>query len=129
MDGFLDVGLPVAGLKVVAAIRNNMATGIAEFRELPNIPLTNLLRGRFNRASLREAIEGLVVSDLLMMSEDSFVGAIKQKDQLLARAWWRATLSEIRTAYMEFDNLRDSRGVIEIAVTKLQRLTGAAYPY
>jgi hypothetical protein len=103
-----------------------MATGISEFRELPNIPLTNLLRGRFNRSSLREAIDGLVISDLLMMSEDSFVSALKPKDQLLARSWWRATLSEVRTAYMEFDNLRDSRGVIEIAVSKLQRLTSGA---
>ena len=98
--------------------------GIAEFRDLPNVALTTLLRGRYNRASLREAIDGLVVSDLLMMSEDSFVSALKQKDQLVARAWWRSVLSEIRTAYMEFDNLRDSRGVIEIAVKKLQRLVG-----
>jgi hypothetical protein len=125
----MDLGQPAVGLKGDAAIRSKMATGISEFRELPNIPLSNLLRGRFNRSSLREAIDGLVISDLLMMSEDSFVSALKPKDQLLARSWWRATLSEVRTAYMEFDNLRDSRGVIEIAVSKLQRLTGPYAPY
>ena len=104
--------------------------GITEFRELPNTPLTSLLRGRYNRESLRSAIDGLVISDLLMMSEDSFVSALKPKDQLLARAWWRSVLSEIRSAYSEFDNLRDSRGVIEIAVKKLQRLVGdSVYPY
>jgi hypothetical protein len=104
--------------------------GIPEFRELPNTPLTSLLRGRYNRASLRDAIDGLVISDLLMMSEDSFVSALKPKDQLIARAWWRSALTEIRTAYMEFDNLRESRGVIEIAVKKLQRLVSdGVYPY
>jgi hypothetical protein len=105
-------------------------SGIPEFRDLPNTPLTNLLRGRYNRASLRDAIDGLVVSDLIMMSEDSFVSALKPKDQLLARAWWRGSLADVRSAYMEFDNLRESRGVIEIAVKKLQRLVSdAVYPY
>jgi hypothetical protein len=101
--------------------------GISEFREIPDTPLSSLLRGRFDRESLREALDGLVVSDLPMMSEESFVGAMKAKNQLLARALWRSALVEVRTAYMEFDNLRDSRGVIEIAVKKLQRLLGAPY--
>jgi hypothetical protein len=104
--------------------------GVPEFRDLPNTPLVSLLRGRYNRESLRSAIDGLVVSDLLMMTEDSFVGALKPKDQLIARAWWRSILLDVRSAYMEFDNLKDSRGVIEIAVKKLQRLVGdTVYPY
>jgi hypothetical protein len=97
--------------------------GIAEFRDIPNTSLSSLLRGRFER--LTDALEGLVVSDLAMMTEESFVAAMKPKHQLLARALWKSTLVEVRTAYMEFDALRDSRGVIEIAVKKLQRLLGS----
>jgi hypothetical protein len=82
--------------------------------------LTSLATGRFNRATLREALDGLRISDVIGARESEFVASLTQKDQLIGRVFWRA-LTPVFDAYRNYDSFRDIRAEINKAKVAMQR--------
>ncbi len=91
-----------------------------------NVPLTNFLVGRFNRISLRDTLDGMTVSDLLGMTGKQFLKGLTQKDQHIGRILWTLYLEPIRTAYAEWEELREMRSTVETTQYKLRRLIEVA---
>ncbi len=96
------------------------------WQELGETPLTSLMTGRFCRKGLHKTMDGLVISDLVRMTEESFVNALAPKDQHIGRAFWCIHLNGIREAYLEFSRLADMRVQVEMAFKKVDRLISVA---
>ena len=90
--------------------------------ENPDVYLTTLLAGRFDRPSLRATLQGVRVSDLSGMTLELFVGSLRQKDQLIGRAFWIAVLEPVRRAWQDWESVGAERTTVDMARSKL---TGA----
>jgi hypothetical protein len=87
--------------------------------ENPDIYLTTLLAGRFDRPSLRATLQGVRVSDLSGMTLEMFVGSLRQKDQLIGRAFWTAVLETVRRAWQDWESVSAARTTVDMARSKL----------
>jgi hypothetical protein len=88
----------------------------------PDIYLTALLAGRFDRPSLRTTLQGVRVSDISTLTLEMFVGSLRQKDQLIGRAFWTVVLEPVRRAWLEWESVDAARTTVDMARSKL---TGA----
>jgi hypothetical protein len=90
-----------------------------------DVPLTQFLTGRYNRISLRETLEGLVISDTLSMSPAEFQEGLRQQDQHLGRCFWRNVIIPIREAYSVYVSLHRERALVASATERLRGLIEA----
>lgn len=90
-----------------------------------DVPLTNFLTGRYNRISLRETLEGLVISDTLSMSPAEFQEGLRQQDQHLGRCFWRNVIAPLREAYSVYASLHRERALVTAATDRLRGLIEA----
>jgi hypothetical protein len=87
--------------------------------ENPDFYLSTLLAGRFDRPSLRVTFQGVRVSDLSGMTLETFVGSLRQKDQLIGRAFWTVVLEPVRRAWQEWESIGAARTTVDMARSKL----------
>jgi len=92
----------------------------------PDVSLETLLAGRFDRPSLRATLTGVRISDIAGMTLEVFVGSLRQKDQLIGRAFWTVVLEPVRRAWREWEELAGQRTVVDMARTKLTGAVDAA---
>lgn len=99
---------------------------MAATSENPDVSLETLLAGRFDRPSLRATLTGVRISDIAGMTVEQFVGALRQKDQLIGRAFWTVVLEPVRRAWREWEELGGQRTVVDLARSKLNGAVEAA---
>ena len=99
---------------------------MATSTENPDVSLDTLLAGRFDRPSLRATLTGVRISDIADMTVDTFVGSLRQKDQLIGRAFWTVVLVPVRRAWQEWEGLCGQRTVVDLARSKLNGAVEAA---
>lgn len=90
-----------------------------------DVPLTQFLCGRYNRISLRETLEGLVISDTLSMTPAEFQEGLRQQDQHLGRCFWRNVIAPLREAYNAYNALARERALVTAATDRLRGLIEA----
>jgi hypothetical protein len=86
---------------------------------MADTPLTDLLTGRYNRASLRHTLAGLTVADLVHFTEESFMMGLRVKDTLFGRVLWRNVLYPVRDAFVTYETSRETRRFAAEAEQKL----------
>jgi hypothetical protein len=84
--------------------------------------LTQFLRGKFNRPSIREALEGLTVSDLSGCCYDTYIATIQAKDRLVAEKLWHQVFTPVRIAWTSYEVEAPRRQAIEQLRQNLQRV-------
>jgi hypothetical protein len=94
--------------------------------DIYDAPLTIFLVGRFARESLRQTLEGLVLSDLCDMTVDDFLGGIEKKDHHLARIFWTKVLTPVWESWMVWNGLSEERNRVDRARRALQDALAAA---
>ena len=87
-----------------------------------DVPLTQFLCGRYNRISLRETLDGLVISDTLSMTPAEFQEGLRQQDQHLGRCFWRNVIAPLREAYNAYNALARERALVTAATERLRNL-------
>jgi hypothetical protein len=85
-------------------------------------PLIQFLCGRYNRSSLRETLEGLLISDTLSMSAQEFQEGLRQQDHHLGRCFWRNVITPLREAYNTYNALSRERALVGAATDRLRSL-------
>lgn len=90
-----------------------------------DVPLTQLLTGRYNRASLRETLEGILISDTLSMTPAEFQEGLRQQDHHLGRCFWRNIVAPMREAYNAYAALHRERALVTAATDRLRGLIDA----
>jgi hypothetical protein len=90
-----------------------------------DVPLTQFLCGRYNRISLRETLDGLLISDTLAMSPVEFQEGLRQQDQHLGRCFWRNVIAPLREAYNAYNALARERALVTAATERLRGLIEA----
>ncbi len=87
-----------------------------------DVSLTQFLIGRYNRVSLRETLDGLVISDTLSMTPAEFQEGLRQQDQHLGRCFWRNVIAPVREAYNAYAALSRERALVMAATDRLRGL-------
>jgi hypothetical protein len=87
-----------------------------------DVPISQFLCGRYNRVSLRETLDGLLISDTLTMTIDDFVSGLRQQDQHIGRCFWRDVLVSLREAYSAYTALGRERALVGAATERLRSL-------
>lgn len=87
-----------------------------------DLPLTHFLCGRYNRISLRETLDGLLLSDTLSMTPNEFQEGLRQQDQHLGRCFWRNVIVPLREAYNAYSALSRERALVTAATDRLRNL-------
>jgi hypothetical protein len=87
-----------------------------------DLPLIQFLCGRYNRSSLRETLEGLLISDTLSMTAKEFQEGLRQQDHHLGRCFWRNVISPLREAYNAYNALSRERALVGAATDRLRSL-------
>lgn len=75
--------------------------------------LTQFLRGKFNRPSIREALEGLTVADLSGCCYDAYIAIFQAKDRLVAEKLWHEVLTPVRLVWAAYEAEGPRRQAIE----------------
>lgn len=73
------------------------------------VRLTQFLRGPYDRASIRDVLEGMTVADISGYSYDEFMSAIAQKDRLVASRLWTSILAPVVGAWAAYQRLEPQR--------------------
>jgi hypothetical protein len=84
--------------------------------------LETLLKGRFDRASLRETLTGLLLSDVATMSREEFLEDLRTEDRHIAKVFWRTVLTPLRDAYIGYERTGPMRETVEAARKTLRDL-------
>jgi hypothetical protein len=87
-----------------------------------DVPLSQFLCGRYNRISLRETLDGLLISDTLSMTPQEFQEGLRQQDQHLGRCFWRNVIAPLREAYNAYNALARERALVACATERLRSL-------
>jgi hypothetical protein len=77
--------------------------------------LETLLKGRFDRASLRETLTGMLLSDIAAMSRDEFLEDLRAEDRHIAKVFWRTILTPLRDAYVGYERTAPMRETVDSA--------------
>jgi hypothetical protein len=75
--------------------------------------LTQFLHGKYNRSSIRDALEGLTVADLSGCCYDMYIATIQAKDRLVAEKFWHQVLTPVRLAWTAYEIEGPRRQAIE----------------
>lgn len=87
-----------------------------------DVPISQFLCGRYNRVSLRETLDGLLISDTISMTIDEFVAGLRQQDQHIGRCFWRNVLVSLRDAYSAYIAIGRERALVAVATDRLRSL-------
>lgn len=90
-----------------------------------NPRLETLLKGRFDRASLRETLTGLLLSDITAMSREDFLEDLRTEDRHIAKVFWRTVLTPLRDAYIGYERTAPMRETVDAARKTLRDLVAA----
>jgi hypothetical protein len=90
--------------------------------DLCNPRLETLLKGRFDRASLRETFTGMLLSDIAAMSREEFLEDLRTEDRHIAKVFWRTVLTPLRDAYIGYERTAPMRETVEAARKTLRDL-------
>jgi hypothetical protein len=90
-----------------------------------DVPLSQFLNGRYNRISLRETLEGLMISDTLAMTPREFQEGLRQQDLHIGRCFWRNVIAPLREAYNAYNALSRERALVAAATDRLRNLIEA----
>lgn len=93
--------------------------------DLYNPRLESLLKGRFDRPTLRETLTGLLLSDIAAMSRDEFLEDLRTEDRHIAKVFWRTVLSPLRDAYIGYERTAPMRETVDAARKTLRDLVVA----
>jgi hypothetical protein len=70
-----------------------------------NPPLCSFLIGKFQRASIREALEGMTIADISGVEMTDFLACLNQKDRLIGARLWADVLLPVRNAWQDWKGL------------------------
>jgi len=70
-----------------------------------NPSLSSFLIGKFQRASIREALEGMTIADISGVEMADFLTCLNQKDRLIGSRLWADVLLPVRNAWQDWKNL------------------------
>ena len=70
-----------------------------------NPALITFLIGKFQRASIRETLEGMTISDISGVYMPDFIACLNQKDRLIGARLWLDVLQPMRDAWQEWKAL------------------------
>lgn len=87
-----------------------------------DVPISQFLCGRYNRISLRETLDGLVISDTVTMTLEEFLSGLRQQDQHIGRCFWRNVLVSLRDAYSAYSAIGRERAIVTAATERLRNL-------
>ena len=87
-----------------------------------DVSLSQFLCGRYNRISLRDTLDGLLISDTLSMSASEFQEGLRQQDQHIGRCFWRNVIAPLREAYNAYNALARERAIVSSATERLRSL-------
>jgi hypothetical protein len=87
-----------------------------------DVPLSQFICGRYNRISLRETLDGLLISDTLCMTPSEFQEGLRQQDQHIGRCFWRNVIAPLREAYNAYNALARERALVATATERLRNL-------
>jgi hypothetical protein len=67
--------------------------------------LSSFLIGKFQRASICEALEGLTIADISGVEMTDFLACLNQKDHLIGTRLWADVLLPVRNAWQDWKGL------------------------